>query len=624
MKAARFSRFGGPEVLEVVDLPDPHAGAGQIRIAVRAAGVSVSDGKKRRGLMDQELPQTMGYEAAGIVDELGEGVTGVAVGDRVFGFCADGAAQAELAVMSAWAPIPRSLSFAQAAALPAAIETAARALDQLGAGPGSTLLVNGASGSIGSAAVQLAVARGTRVIGVAGSANQDYLRTLGAEPVVYGDGLAQRVRALADDGVDLALDVAGNGILPDLIDLAGSPEQVLTVADFVGAEKYGVRFSRGDTGRALYVLAEIGELIGSGRFSIPAVRTFPLAEVAQAHQVGEEGHGRQKLVLVTAVPRPPYDPELVALQPEQEFPDFTPELLEAMRSRPSAGVAEIQAELDRTGVRHEERTIPGPSGDITLSIFTPRETRPGMPAMYSIHGGGMIFGTRFDGLAGFGFLDWITEFGLVLISPEYHLAPTVQGTALVEDCYAGLKWTADNAADLGIDASRILLAGFSGGGGLAAGTALLARDLGGPSVLAQLLICPQLDDRLQTVSAGQFSKENGTRRGLTTENISFAWDMVLGAGHVDGSPSSIAAPARATDLSGLPPAYIDAGSAEVFRDEAVDFASRIWAAGGQAELHIWAGGWHGFETAATAQLTVASRAARENWVRRIFTNGPVR
>jgi NADPH:quinone reductase-like Zn-dependent oxidoreductase len=298
MKAVRFTRFGGPEVLEIVDLPDPHPGPGQVRIAVRAAGVNQSDWKKREGLMDEELPQTLGYEAAGVVDELGEGVTDAAAGDRVFGFSPDGAAQAELAVLSYYAPIPPSLDFAGAAALPAAVETATRALDQLGVGSGSTLLVNGASGSVGSAAVQLAVARGARVIGTASPANHDYLRSLGAEPVAYGEGMADRVRALAPGGVDLALDVAGSGVLPELIELAGGPDHVITVADFGGAQEYGVRFSRGDTGRAVHALADIGMLVESGRFSLPVAQTFPLADVAQAHRVSEDGHARGKLVLL--------------------------------------------------------------------------------------------------------------------------------------------------------------------------------------------------------------------------------------------------------------------------------------------------------------------------------------
>jgi NADPH:quinone reductase-like Zn-dependent oxidoreductase len=298
MKAVRFSRFGGPEVLELVDLPDPHPGPGQVRIAVRAAGVNPSDWKKRKGLMDRELPQTMGHEAAGVVDELGEGVADVAVGDRVFGFSTEGPAQAELAVLPYYAPIPPSLDFAGAAALPAAIETATRALDQLGVGSGGTLLISGASGSVGSAAVQFAVARGARVIGTAGPANHEYLRSLGAEPVAYGGDLVERVRALAPDGVDLALDVAGSDVLPELIELTGGPAHVVTLADFAGAEKYGVTFSRGDDGRAVHVLGEIGALTEAGRFSLPVARTFPLAEVAEAHRVSERGHARGKLVLL--------------------------------------------------------------------------------------------------------------------------------------------------------------------------------------------------------------------------------------------------------------------------------------------------------------------------------------
>jgi NADPH:quinone reductase-like Zn-dependent oxidoreductase len=299
MKAVRYSQFGGPEVLEIVDLPDPHPGPGQVRIAVRAAGINPSDWKKRKGLMDEELPQTLGHEGAGIVDELGEGVADVAVGDRVFGFSAEEAAQAELAVLAYYALIPPSLDFAAAAGLPAAIETATRALDQLAVGSGSVLLINGASGSVGSAAVQLAVVRGAHVIGTASPANHDYLRSLRAEPVAYGEGLTGRVRALAPDGVDVALDVAGSGVLPELIDLAGGAGHVVTIADFGGAREHGVTFSSGDAaGRAVHALGEIGELIESGRFSLPVAQTFPLAEVAEAHRASERGHVRGKLVLL--------------------------------------------------------------------------------------------------------------------------------------------------------------------------------------------------------------------------------------------------------------------------------------------------------------------------------------
>ncbi|WP_409463139.1 NADP-dependent oxidoreductase [Amycolatopsis sp. GA6-003] len=298
MKSVRFSRFGGPEVLELAEVPDPRPGPDQVRISVRAAGINASDWKKRQGLMDQELPQAMGHEAAGIVDELGEGVTDVEIGDRVFGFTASSGAQAELAVLSCYAPIPPSLSFAEAAALPAATETAARALDQLGVGSGVTVLVNGASGSVGSAAVQLAVARGARVVGTGSLATHDFLRSLGAEPVAYGPGMSDRVRALAPDGVDLALDVAGSGVLPELIQLAGGADHVLTIADFAGAQQYGVRFSRGDGGHALYVISQLGELVEAGKFTLPVGQTFPLTEVAEAHRVGESGRVRGKLVLL--------------------------------------------------------------------------------------------------------------------------------------------------------------------------------------------------------------------------------------------------------------------------------------------------------------------------------------
>lgn len=298
MKAARFSRFGGPEVLEIAEVTDPHPGRGEIRIAVRAAGVNASDWQRRQGLMEEQLPQTLGYEAAGTVEEIGEGVAGVKVGDRVFGLCGDGAAQAERAVLSAWALIPTALDFAEAAALPSAVETAARALDQLGVRSGQTVLVSGASGSVGSAAVQLAVARGARVIGTGSPATHEDLRRMGADPVAYGPGMADRVRSRVPAGVDLALDVAGHGVLPDLIELAGGQDHVVTIADFAGSRQLGVRFSRGDSGRAVYALGQVGDLIESGRFSLPVGRTFALADIAEAHRVGEAGQVRGKLVLV--------------------------------------------------------------------------------------------------------------------------------------------------------------------------------------------------------------------------------------------------------------------------------------------------------------------------------------
>jgi NADPH:quinone reductase-like Zn-dependent oxidoreductase len=303
MKAAQFSRFGGPEVLEIVDLPDPHPGPGQVRVAVHAAGINATEWKLRTGEMSfgAGLPQTTGRDVAGVVDELGDGVTDVAVGDRVFGVSDDGAGAAELALLTFRAAIPPSLGFVDAAGLPVALETATRALDQLGVVPGGTLLVHGAAGGIGSTAVQLAVARGARVIGAAGAANQGYLSLLGAEPVTYGEGMVEQVSALAPGGVDVALDVAGSGVLPQLVELAGGAANVVTLADVEGSAEHGVRFSNGFTdGHAFHALAEVGELIEAGRFWLPVERTFPLAEISEAHRTSEHGHVRGRLVLVVA------------------------------------------------------------------------------------------------------------------------------------------------------------------------------------------------------------------------------------------------------------------------------------------------------------------------------------
>ena len=301
MKGIQFSQFGGPEVLELVELPDPEPGPGQIRVAVRAAGVNPIDWKVRSGAMGGDLPKRTGQEVSGVVDELGDGVTGVAVGDAVFGGAAGGGGAAELALLENYARVPASLDFAGAAALPVAVETAARTLDVLGVGGGQTIVINGASGSVGIAAVQFARARGARVIGTASEANQDYLREFGAEPTTYGEGLAERVRALAADGVDRALDAAGGGALPALVELTGSADRVVTIADYAGAQETGVAFSGGmGPERAWHALADAAQLIEAGRFRLPVAQTFPLDQIAEAHRVSEGGHPRGKLVLIVS------------------------------------------------------------------------------------------------------------------------------------------------------------------------------------------------------------------------------------------------------------------------------------------------------------------------------------
>ena len=301
MKAIQYSRFGGPEVLELVELPDPLPGSGEIRVAVRAVGVNPIDWKLRSGMTDGGLPQGSGREIAGVVDALGEGVEDAAPGDRVFGFVADGAGAAELALLADYARIPPSLDFAGAAALPVAVETATRTLNLLEVGEDTILLVNGAAGAVGSSAVQLARLRGAHVIGTASPPNHEYLRSLGAEPTTYGEGLVHRVREIASGGVDAALDAAGGGALPALVQLAAGPERVVTIADYAGAQETGARFSGGiSTKRAVHALRDVGPLIESGRFALAVAQTFALEEIGAAQALSQTGHVRGKLVLLVA------------------------------------------------------------------------------------------------------------------------------------------------------------------------------------------------------------------------------------------------------------------------------------------------------------------------------------
>jgi NADPH:quinone reductase-like Zn-dependent oxidoreductase len=300
VKAVEFTEFGGPEVLQLVEVPDPHPAARQIRVQVRAVGVNPADWKFRRGAFGGDLPRRTGHEVAGIVDEVGDGVTDARVGDQVFGFALDAAGAAEFALLSEYAQIPSQLGFVEAASVPVAAETAFRTLDALEVTAGSTVLINGAAGVVGSAAAQVARARGARVIGTASPGNHDYLRSLGAEPVSYGDGLPERVGEVAPEGVDRALDAAGGGVLSVLVQLAGSAEHVVTIVDFEGAQSVGVRFSAGMEGeRASHALADVARLIASGQFSIRIAEVLPLDQIRRSHELSETGHARGKLILTT-------------------------------------------------------------------------------------------------------------------------------------------------------------------------------------------------------------------------------------------------------------------------------------------------------------------------------------
>jgi NADPH:quinone reductase-like Zn-dependent oxidoreductase len=298
MFALQYAEYGGPEVLHINDdTPEPHAGPGEIRVAVRTASVNPYDCKLRAGFLDGMVPVTFpmipGLDAAGVVDEVGEGVEGVAVGDRVAGLGT--ATAAEYAVLEAWAKLPDDMTWEHAGAIGLGVESAARVLDELGVSEGDTLLIDGGAGGVGTAAIQLARKRGARVIATSSEPNQEYLQSLGAEAIRYGDGLTERVRALAPDGVDAVLDCAGSGSLAELVALAPQPSQVVSLADFA-APSVGARIS-GYGPRAWYALADVAELAGLGEYHVEVSDVFPLVRAAEAHAATDTGHARGKRVI---------------------------------------------------------------------------------------------------------------------------------------------------------------------------------------------------------------------------------------------------------------------------------------------------------------------------------------
>lgn len=298
MKSIQYNEFGGPEVLQVAEVDEPHAGAGQVRIAVRSVGVNPADWKRFTGFfgdfMPIQFPARVGFEAAGIVDEIGEGVDGVAIGDAVFGL--GNPTLAEYAVLTSWAPKPDDMPFEVAGGLAVVAETGLRSIEQVGVQPGQTLLVSGAAGGVGSAIVQFARQRGITVIGTASAGKQDYLRELGAIPTTYGPGLAERVRELAPQGVDAALDLAGSGIIPELIGIVGEASRVLSISDF-SAPEHGAQFSTQPLEHPERALAEAAGLYAEGAFALRIEKNFPLAQASDAFALSIDGHVTGKVVI---------------------------------------------------------------------------------------------------------------------------------------------------------------------------------------------------------------------------------------------------------------------------------------------------------------------------------------
>ncbi|WP_028922567.1 alpha/beta hydrolase [Pseudonocardia acaciae] len=310
--------------------------------------------------------------------------------------------------------------------------------------------------------------------------------------------------------------------------------------------------------------------------------------------------------------------------------EFDPELAGALREllatrEPRALTAEILAEARHTvadanltcaeaiggrAITWEDRVIPG-SPDLTVTILRPRHPRPGAPGFYNIHGGGMVLDNRFSDLPRM--VGQIEEFGFVGVTVEYRLAPEHPHPAPVEDCYAGLVWMAEHADELGFDPDKLIIGGGSAGGGLSAGVALLARDRGGPALAGQMLLCPMIDDRNGSPSALRHADAPMWSRASNE----FGWRSLLGDDHGGSGVSEYAAPARATDLSGLPPAFVEVGESEVFLDENVEYCTRLWRAGVPTELHVWAGAYHGFDRIAPdSDATTTALAARSSWFRR--------
>ncbi|MBB5785056.1 alcohol dehydrogenase catalytic domain-containing protein [Nonomuraea jabiensis] len=287
-QAARYHAHGGPEVLALEEIPLPQPGPGQVRVAVRAAGVNPIDWKIRSGLMGAPLgePQGTGLELAGTIDALGPGVSEWRLGDPVFGQVKGGAAATHaIAEASLLTAKPDDLTYEEAAALPVAVETARRALAALGLEEGQTLLIHAVAGGVGLAAAQLALAAGARVVGTAGERHHTFLRGLGVHPVTYGEGLEERLPG----PVDRVLDASGRGELELSVKLAGDPANVISIADRAGAARLGVRFTSGG----------VKGPVDHRNVRIPVAESFPLERIADAHRRSEDGHFLGKIVVNT-------------------------------------------------------------------------------------------------------------------------------------------------------------------------------------------------------------------------------------------------------------------------------------------------------------------------------------
>ena len=296
--AVVMTGYGPPEVLKWAQVPLTEPGQGQIRIKVKAAGISPTDLALRAGYLKDAIPlppnAVLGYEAAGTVDAVGSGVTGTSIGDAVSALLFSIGGYAEYAIASIWTRKPDTVSWIDAAALPTSAEAAVGVLRQLDVKSGETLLLFGGGGSVGIIATQLAVAQGIKVISAVGEHDEALARELGATPVRYGAGVVDRVRALG--AVDAVFDAAGQGVLADATALAGGPGRVITLSD-PAASDFGVTLSQPTPDRAPGALDETIALLADGRLRLRAHQATPMQQAAEAHRQLESGNVHERIIL---------------------------------------------------------------------------------------------------------------------------------------------------------------------------------------------------------------------------------------------------------------------------------------------------------------------------------------
>jgi len=304
-KAVRFDAYGDRDVLYVAEVEVPHATPGHVVVQVRAAGINPGEASIRKGLLDARLPATFpsgeGSDFAGVVTEVGTGVTTFAVDDEVLGWADTRASHAEYLTTPEDHVIhkPDGLSWEVAGGLYVVATTAYAAVRAVDAGPGDTVVVSAAAGGVGSVVVQLLKVRGAEVIGIASEANHAWLRTVGVTPVAYGEGLADRIRAAAPDGVDAFIDLFGEEYLRLAIDLGVAPGRIETIIAFEAAAELGTKAEGSSTAASADVLAEMADLVASGRITVPIAATYPLDQVREAYARLEDRHTRGKIVLVS-------------------------------------------------------------------------------------------------------------------------------------------------------------------------------------------------------------------------------------------------------------------------------------------------------------------------------------